>query len=65
MLGMSFAWMAYRQYFPALRRAECGRPYSLAVFSADAHEEAATEKSYSTPQYRSQSRSNLELGLSR
>jgi PAP2 superfamily len=60
-LGLSFAWMAYRQYFPALSCAESGRPYSIAIFSAGA---LGTEKSDSTVVYQSQS-SNLELGLPR
>jgi diacylglycerol diphosphate phosphatase/phosphatidate phosphatase len=38
-LGLLFAWMAYRQYFPPLARAEGGRPYSLAEFATEKGEE--------------------------
>ncbi len=34
-LGLLFAWMAYRQYFPPLALAEGGRPYSLAEFATE------------------------------
>jgi hypothetical protein len=40
-LGLLFAWMAYRQYFPALFVAEGGRPYSIAEFATDKGEREA------------------------
>jgi len=40
-LGLLFAWMAYRQYFPALSFAEGGRPYSIAEFATDKGEREA------------------------
>jgi len=47
-LGMLFAWMAYRQYFPSIATAEGGRPYSIAEFGIDKADQhiAFTEESY-------------------
>jgi hypothetical protein len=59
-LGMLLAWMAYRQYFPSLSRAECGRPYSIAEFATE-KDERATTSGYQSARYPSQS-PDLEMG---
>jgi len=38
LIGYLLAWMAYRQYFPAISTAEGGRPYSIAEFATEKHE---------------------------
>jgi hypothetical protein len=64
-LGLLFAWMAYRQYFPPLALAEGGRPYSIAEFATEKGEAGrpayAAAQPYATPAtYTDQS--DLELG---
>lgn len=64
-LGLLFAWMAYRQYFPPLALAEGGRPYSLAEFATEKGEPGrpayAAAQPYATPAtYTDQP--DLELG---
>jgi hypothetical protein len=56
-LGMLLAWMAYRQYFPALSVAEGGRPYSLAEFATEKGERPV-DRGYSAPR----DTTDLELG---
>jgi hypothetical protein len=56
LLGYLLAWMAYRQYFPAISTAEGGRPYSIAEF--------ATETAGPSQAYTSSS-PDLELGQTR
>ena len=61
-LGMLLAWLAYRQYFPALSQADGGRPYSIAEFATGKHERpniAYTSGSAYPPE------SDLELGQRR
>jgi len=58
-LGMLFAWMAYRQYFPSVATADGGRPYSIAEFGVDKADQriALVEDSY-----RHSDEQDLELG---
>jgi len=58
-LGMLFAWMAYRQYFPALSLAEGGRPYSIAEFATEKDERPIAYTTASPPDR------DLELGQTR
>jgi hypothetical protein len=43
---MLLAWLAYRQYFPPLERADGGRPYSIAEFATSKTDRPAA--AYST-----------------
>ena len=56
-LGYLLAWMAYRQYFPAISTAEGGRPYSIAEF--------ATETAGPVQAHSTSSEPDLELGEAR
>jgi len=60
-LGALLAWMAYRQYFPALALAEGGRPYSIAEFATEKAERPAVAGYSSTAGYLP----DLELGQTR
>jgi hypothetical protein len=59
-IGMLFAWMAYRQYFPALSVAEGGRPYSIAEFATEKYERPVA--AFATAATRE---ADLELGRTR
>jgi hypothetical protein len=59
---MLLAWLSYRQYFPALSRADGGRPYSIAEFATDKHGRP-TVASTSTGAYSPER--DLELGQPR
>jgi hypothetical protein len=58
-IGLLFAWMAYRQYFPAISVAEGGRPYSIAEFATEKGESPASYTTSSGPER------DLELGQTR
>lgn len=61
-LGMLLAWLSYRQYFPALSRADGGHPYSIAEF-ATGKEERLNVAYASASAYPPES--DLELGRTR
>jgi hypothetical protein len=63
-LGLLFAWMAYRQYFPALSVAEGGRPYSIAEFATEKAERPAAGQ-FTTPAATYPREQDLELGQTR
>jgi hypothetical protein len=62
-LGYLLAWMAYRQYFPAISTAEGGRPYSIAEFATDSAERPS--QSYTTSSSYNAQEPDLELGQPR
>lgn len=58
-LGMLFAWMAYRQYFPSIATAEGGRPYSIVEFGID---KADQDIALAEDSYRHSDEADIELG---
>jgi hypothetical protein len=62
-LGLLLAWMAYRQYFPALYRAEGGRPYSISEFATEKSERPPA--TYNAPATYSGREPDVEMGVPR